>query len=114
MRIGEAEKATRVPAKMIRYYESIGLLPLPPRSASSYRIYDDIAISAIRFVRMARDLGFSIPQIQSMLQLLLAHKRLTTAARKSAMDYVGQLDSKLEALEELRSAFLEIAKSKRK
>ncbi|MEZ0000016.1 DNA-binding transcriptional MerR regulator [Sinorhizobium fredii] len=67
MNIGQASKASGVSSKMIRYYEQIGLIRPALRTASSYRTYGDNDIHALRFVRRARDLGFSVEQIKERL-----------------------------------------------
>ena len=63
MNIGQAAKASGISAKMIRYYESIGLFPQAGRSAGGYRNYDDMDVQRLRFMRRARDAGFSLDRI---------------------------------------------------
>ena len=69
MNIGEAASASGVSAKMIRYYEQIDLIPPAGRTEAGYRIYDDDAIATLRFVRRARDLGFSVEEMAALLAL---------------------------------------------
>lgn len=64
MSIGEAAKATETRPETIRYYEKIGLLPIPPRSTGNYRGYAPGDVSRLGFVRRARELGFSIEQVR--------------------------------------------------
>ena len=69
MQIGDASKATGVSAKMIRHYESIGLIPAADRRSSNYRDYGSEDVHRLGFIRRARDLGFSIEEIRELLKL---------------------------------------------
>ena len=69
MRIGELAEAVSVPAKTIRYYEGIGLLPAPRRHANGYRSYDESAGDRLRFVKAAQAVGFTLTEIKQILSL---------------------------------------------
>jgi DNA-binding transcriptional MerR regulator len=69
MNIGELARASDTKVETIRYYERIGLLPAPPRTAGNYRNYSTAHANRLSFTRRARDLGFSIEQIRALLDL---------------------------------------------
>ncbi len=103
MNIGQAAFASGVSAKMIRYYESIGLLPDTKRSASGYREFEDNDIHRLRFVRRSRDFGFSMTQIEALLGLW-QQKRPSHDVKKIALAHVAELDQKIKHLKEFRNS----------
>jgi MerR family copper efflux transcriptional regulator len=109
MNIGEAANASGVSAKMIRYYESIGLLPTPDRSDSGYRKYVDSDVHRLRFVRRARDFGFAMDQVQALLALWTDHDRPSRDVKKIAMTHVAELDEKISHLRGLRNTLKHLA-----
>jgi MerR family copper efflux transcriptional regulator len=110
MNIGEAARATGVPAKMIRYYESIGLLPQPKRTGGGYRSYDEEALHRLRFVRRARDFGFSMKQIKALLRLWSDRKRPSRDVKDIALGHVAALNMKIEQLTQLRDVLTDLAR----
>lgn len=109
MNIGKAAAATGVSAKSIRYYEQIGLLASTSRSESGYRIYAASDLHALRFIRSARRLGFSIPQISTLLELWRDQKRSHSAVRAIARTHIDELKSKIEELQAMVNALTELA-----
>lgn len=102
--IGEAAAATGVSAKMIRHYEALGLLKEARRTVAGYRIYDDADIHTLRFVRRARDLGFSIKEIEQLLGLWRNKRRSSADVRRVAQQHITELQSKIEELQSMRRA----------
>ena len=84
MKIGEAARLSGVSAKMIRHYESLGLLPALSRTESNYRELDDRGLNTLRFIRRARDLGFGLDEIEGLLTLWANRRRSSGDLRKLA------------------------------
>lgn len=103
MNIGEAAKASGVSAKMIRHYESVGLLQEAARTESGYRQYTDKEVSTLRFVRHSRDLGFSIEQIRALLGLWQDRTRPSRQVRALAQAHIEELDEKLAELQAMKA-----------
>jgi Cu(I)-responsive transcriptional regulator len=101
--IGEVAAQTGVSAKTIRYYESTGLIPAAERADNGYRMYGERAVHLLRFVKRARDLGFSVEDVSSLLGLWADEKRESSEVRKLAVAHLEEIESKIIALEELRA-----------
>ncbi|MDQ9170068.1 Cu(I)-responsive transcriptional regulator [Oxalobacteraceae bacterium R-40] len=103
MNIGQAADASGVSAKMIRYYESIGLIAAAHRTDSGYRQYSDNEVQALRFIKRARDLGFSIERIKTLLGLWGDRGRKSADVKKLARQYIAELDQDIEKLQSIRN-----------
>lgn len=101
MNIGEAAKTTGISAKMIRYYEETGLIRPALRTYSGYRVYMDKEVQTLKFVRRARDLGFTVKQIVELLQLWQDHGRASANVKAIALDHVRALEQKRQELDEM-------------
>ena len=92
--IGEVARRSGVTAKMIRHYESLDLLRKPRRTASGYRVYDDKDVHTLRFMRRARDLGFSIKEIQGLVGLWQDRNRASAEVRRVAQRHMAALEAR--------------------
>ncbi len=99
MNIGQAAKASGISAKMIRYYESVDLIPPAGRTASDYRIYSAADVHALKFVHRARSLGFSVLQMRELLSLWRDRGRASADVKAVALAHVTELNEKIEALQ---------------
>ena len=109
MNIGQASKATDVSAKMIRYYESIGLVPRSARRASGYRDYGPADIHRLAFIRRARDLGFSTDQMRELLRLWSDRQRSSSEVKAIALEHVAELKQRARHLNEMADALKHLA-----
>lgn len=101
MNIGEAARASGVSAKMIRYYEQAGLIPPAGRTASGYRSYSEAEVHMLRFVRRARDLGFSVGEIGELLGLWRDRSRQSADVRRIASAHIEDLHRKIDSLRQM-------------
>lgn len=111
MNIGEAAQASGVSAKMIRHYESIGLVDAPPRSEGGYRRYDERAVHTLRFVRRARNLGFSLDEIRGLLSLWHDRGRASADVKALTLKHVADLEVKIAELAAMRDTLRALAES---
>lgn len=109
MNIGEASKASGVSTKMIRYYESIGLIKVPLRTGSGYRVYSENDIHALRFISQARDLGFSVDQMSNLLALWRDRSRASADVKDIALVHIRVLDEKAKALKAMGDTLRHLA-----
>ncbi|WP_183937208.1 MerR family DNA-binding protein [Sphingomonas sp. BK481] len=107
MNIGAASDASGVSQRMIRHYEKIGLVPAPPRRGS-YRDYGDADVHRLRFIANARDLGFPIDEIRTLLGLWSDRSRSSSEVKMLAQARADELGRKAAALEDMRSTLLEL------
>ena len=101
MNIGEASSASGVSAKMIRYYESIGLIRRPQRTESNYRVYGADEVHVLRFVKRARTLGFSVEETATLLGLWQDKSRASAEVKEIASSHVAALETKIAELQSM-------------
>ncbi|KUR72023.1 Cu(I)-responsive transcriptional regulator [Novosphingobium sp. FSW06-99] len=109
MNIGQASRTSGVSQRMIRHYETIGLIPPPARRDSGYRDYADADLHRLRFIANARDLGFPIDEIRSLLGLWNDRDRQSMDVKRLALARADELHRKALALEAMRKALLDLA-----
>lgn len=100
--IGEAAARSGVSAKMVRHYESLGLLPPVNRTESGYRQYGEKEVHTLRFIRRARDLGFSMAEIAELLKLWQDRRRTSASVKRIAQAHVANLDQRMAEMEQMR------------
>ena len=109
--IGEAAKASGVTAKMVRHYESIGLLPPARRTEAGYRLYGGDGVRMLQFIHRGRALGFSLDQIADLLALWRDKHRASADVRRLALEHINELDRKIAELEAMKRTLASLASS---
>ena len=109
MNIGEAANLSGVSAKMIRYYEDVGLIRAPARNQNGYRSYDKSNIHELKFIRRARDLGFTVEQISGLMHLWRDRSRASSDVKRIALEHVAALEAKRREIEEMASTLKHLA-----
>ncbi|CAN5135944.1 Cu(I)-responsive transcriptional regulator [soil metagenome] len=104
MNIGEAAGESGVSAKMIRHYESLGLLPAARRAESGYRQYEAKDVNTLRFIRHSRDLGFSLSEIAELVSLWQNRRRPSRQVKAMAQAHIRELEQKAAELLAMKSA----------
>lgn len=109
MNIGDIAKATGISAKMIRYYEETGLIRPALRSQSGYRVYAENDLRTLAFVRRARDLGFTVKQIEDLLALWRDRDRASADVKEIALGHVAALERKMQELHAMAETLKHLA-----
>ncbi len=99
--IGDAARASGVSIKMIRHYETLGLLGEVPRTEANYRVYNPTLIHTLRFIARSRKLGFSIPEISELLTLWQDRKRPSAAVKQIAARHLNELRMRIAELQSI-------------
>lgn len=110
MNISQAAAGSGVSAKMLRHYETIGLISKARRTSSNYRSYTDADVHTLRFIRTARDLGFSIDDIRSLLALWRDRQRSSREVKRLAERHAGELRTRVAELDAMLGALEHLAR----
>lgn len=110
MTIGEAARRSGVSAKMIRYYESIGLIAPAARSANGYRQYTQSDAHTLGFIKRARRLGFSVERISRLVRLWQDQERSSAEVKRIALDHVDELRRRIDDLDAMRRTLEHLAR----
>jgi Cu(I)-responsive transcriptional regulator len=108
--IGEAAAATGVSAKMIRHYEGIGLIPEVGRTFAGYRLYGEADLNRLRFIKRARNLGFSMKQIEALLALWADPGRASAQVKRLAQAHAAELEAKIAEMQAMQRTLLDLAR----
>ncbi|MFG0672767.1 Cu(I)-responsive transcriptional regulator [Pseudomonas sp. xss_1] len=111
MNIGQAAARTGLSTKMIRYYESIGLLKPALRSDGGYRIYQPADLHALTFIKRSRDLGFSLEEVGKLLTLWQDRQRASADVKALANQHIDVLNKRIDELLSLRDTLVELVSS---
>ncbi len=111
MTIGELAKSSGVNAKLIRHYESIGVVPKPGRTDSGYRIYSKTDIQFLKFIKRARGLGFSMKEIKKLIGLWRNKSRASKDVKALALTHVKTLDAKILEMQEMADSLRLLARN---
>ena len=109
--IGVVAKRVGVAIDTIRYYEREGLLPEPQRRASGYRSYGDDAIAQLRFIRRAKNLGFTLEEIRELLSLSTDRQRGVKAVKQRAQQRLAAIDQRIAELHKVRDGLAQLVDS---
>lgn len=100
--IGEAARQSGVSAKMLRHYESLGLLGAVARTDSGYRLYSPGDVHTLRFIKRCRDLGFSMAEIAELVGLWQNRRRASSNVKRIAQKHVDELTQRIEAMQSMQ------------
>jgi MerR family copper efflux transcriptional regulator len=108
MNIGTAARKSGVPAKTIRYYESIGLIPPATRAGNGYRNYSDVDIATLKFIQRARSLGFPVKDVGDLLELWREKDRSSADVKSLALNHIKAIEQRIGEMESIRGTLIHL------
>ena len=108
MKIGEVARLAGVNVQTLRYYERRGLIPEPTRSAGNYRVYPDVTVTRVRFIKRAQSLGFELEEVRDLLQLHDAPNRAPLKVRALAKSKLENIEQKMAELSRMRDVLRQL------
>lgn len=108
MNIGAAADLTGVPAKTIRYYESIGLIPPARRAKNGYRHYTGFDIETLKFIQRTRKLGFTVKNVSGLVQLWHDKGRTSASVKTLALQHITEVEQRIEELQSIRKTLIDL------
>jgi MerR family copper efflux transcriptional regulator len=111
MNIGEAAEQSGMNARLIRHYESIGIIPKPSRTETGYRVYSETDVHILVFVKRARSLGFSMKEIKKLVSLWRNKSRASSDVKALAIQHIDDLERKILALQEMAKNLKHLAQN---
>jgi MerR family copper efflux transcriptional regulator len=111
MNIGQAAKISGVNAKLIRHYESIGIIPKASRSDAGYRTYSEADVHILSFVKRARTLGFSMKEIKKLVSLWRNKSRASSEVKNLALKHIEEMEQKIQELQEMVKTLKHLSKN---
>ena len=109
--IGVAARLSNVSAKMVRHYESLGLLPGVARTDNGYRQYTESDVRTLQFIRRSRDLGFSMAEIAELVDLWHNRQRASASVKRIAQKHVDNLSERIEAMQDMQRTLVALLAS---
>jgi DNA-binding transcriptional MerR regulator len=111
MTVGDLSKKYGVNREAVRFYERKGLLPKPTRSMGGYRLYDEQGEKALSFILSAKNLGFTLAEIKSLLQIRVVNQGNCEKIREHAKEKIGEIDAKIIYLQRLKKSLSKLVNS---
>lgn len=109
--IGRLSSRTRVNIETIRYYERVGLLPAPPRTQGKHRAYDELHVRRLAFIRRGRDLGFSLDDIRTLVEIAERGDMACATTKEIALRHLADIHGKIASLRKLERALKDMTKA---